>query len=472
MSQAEPASLAADPAQFLLAAASAADSTSNPASAPSDSRVTKTASASTAASPNITEAEVQSLTTVVRDTSTLLDPANDTNYWDVEMMAPPNAGSLPTPSDPRRQPLSATVFPFHQQADLLILNPLKPFPLLCFPAYYAPAQNAMFPTVARFSKLTRRLPATKAALARLRAYTPPPFPLWDQLPASRRAAVLILLYADRRGDLRVVLTMRAASLRSFSGHAAFPGGKADSVEETPYQIARREAWEEIGLPMDDSKIPAPFRIEFLCHLPHSLARNGLAVRPCVALLHNPLTQPSSSSSSTSPPNNPLPTFLRATDPPTPSGSSGPPAPPGHWYDGTWIHWQGEPWRVHNFYVPVNNQRVVKPDPLDADEVNPQARVAEKLEDTEETTGRYKVWGMTAKILVEAASCAYGTAPEFEHNSVWGDEKIILMAHAEGQFFDRASSKVKVRGEKASSSGDMTPTEEAVEEAKRNEPAKM
>lgn len=59
---------------------------------------------------------------------------------------------------------------------------------------------------------------TKAAVARLRAYKPPPFPLWDRLPLSRRAAVLLLLYADRRGDLRVVITMRAASLRSFSGN--------------------------------------------------------------------------------------------------------------------------------------------------------------------------------------------------------------------------------------------------------------
>jgi 8-oxo-dGTP pyrophosphatase MutT (NUDIX family) len=53
------------------------------------------------------------------------------------------------------------------------------------------------------------------------------------LPARKRAAVLVLLFADRWGDLRVVVTMRAASLRSFSGHAALPGGKADSKEETP-----------------------------------------------------------------------------------------------------------------------------------------------------------------------------------------------------------------------------------------------
>jgi len=65
--------------------------------------------------------------------------------------------------------------------------------------------------------MDRMLTRSKAAVARLRAFVPPPFPLWDRLPLSRRAAVLLLLYADRRGDLRIVLTMRAASLRSFSG---------------------------------------------------------------------------------------------------------------------------------------------------------------------------------------------------------------------------------------------------------------
>src|SRR6478752_5046159 len=37
--------------------------------------------------------------------------------------------------------------------------------------------------------------------------------------------------------------------------------------------------------MDDTKIPAPFRIEHLCYLPMNLARTDLIVRPCVALLH-------------------------------------------------------------------------------------------------------------------------------------------------------------------------------------------
>ena len=65
--------------------------------------------------------------------------------------------------------------------------------------------------------MDRIVTRTQDAVARLRAYKPPPFPLWDKLPVSRRAAVLILLFADRRGDLRVVITMRAATLRSFSG---------------------------------------------------------------------------------------------------------------------------------------------------------------------------------------------------------------------------------------------------------------
>jgi hypothetical protein len=72
------------------------------------------------------------------------------------------------------------------------------------------------PNIASPIILTRFSPK-KAALARLRTYKPPSFPIWDRLPVTRRAAVLILLFADRRGDLRVVITMRATSLRNFSG---------------------------------------------------------------------------------------------------------------------------------------------------------------------------------------------------------------------------------------------------------------
>jgi hypothetical protein len=67
---------------------------------------------------------------------------------------------------------------------------------------------------------------SKQALARLYTYSPPPT-TYHSLPLTRRAAVLVLLFADRRGDLRVVLTLRSPLLRTFAGQVALPGGKAD-----------------------------------------------------------------------------------------------------------------------------------------------------------------------------------------------------------------------------------------------------
>jgi 8-oxo-dGTP pyrophosphatase MutT (NUDIX family) len=64
-------------------------------------------------------------------------------------------------------------------------------------------------------------------------------------------------------------------------------GRADTLQETPFQTARREASEEIGLPEDEGEpsILPPFRVEHLCELPANLAKTELVVRPCVALLH-------------------------------------------------------------------------------------------------------------------------------------------------------------------------------------------
>ncbi|KAI1083232.1 NUDIX hydrolase domain-like protein [Whalleya microplaca] len=285
-----------------------------------------------------------------------------------------------------------------------------------------------------------------AAIARLRAYTPPPFPTWDRLPVSRRAAVLILLFADRRGDLRVVITMRAASLRSFSGHAAFPGGKADSLQESPYQIARREAWEEIGLPMDDAKIPKPFRIEPLCCLPCSLAKTELAVRPCVAFLHSddePGKPRPTVDESMIPRldakevaavfSAPLHNFLKKQDEPR----EGETIPPGNWHDGYWTHWHNEPWRVHNFHVPINNQKVTKPKIREGG----QAALADELDEEQDALQRFLVWGLTGRMLVDTARIAYDDEPEFEHNTHYGDERIIASLEAIGRLPEKKIKEV-------------------------------
>lgn len=87
--------------------------------------------------------------------------------------------------------------------------------------------------------------------------------------------------------------------------------------------------------------------------------------------------------------------------------------------------------MHFFYVPVANQRVTRPK-NEGREGGPAA-IGEHAhpgqgggEEAGEGGGggRFKVWGMTARMLVDAATVAYGEQPEFEHNSHFGDERMI------------------------------------------------
>ncbi len=59
------------------------------------------------------------------------------------------------------------------------------------------------------------------------------------------SAVLAALF-EEGGEARVVLTRRAAHLRSHRGEVSFPGGRLDGAE-SPEDGALREAAEEIGL---------------------------------------------------------------------------------------------------------------------------------------------------------------------------------------------------------------------------------
>jgi coenzyme A diphosphatase NUDT7 len=79
-----------------------------------------------------------------------------------------------------------------------------------------------------------------------------------------------------------------------------------------------------------------------------------------------------------------------------------------WYNGKWIDWFEGKWRMHNFFVPINNQKVSKPKVREGG----QAAIAEELEKEEDEMQRYKVWGMTARMLVDAARVAYDEEPEF------------------------------------------------------------
>jgi hypothetical protein len=229
-------------------------------------------------------------------------------------------------------------------------------------------------------------------------------------------------------------------------------GKADTLEETPFQTARREAFEEIGLPLSDDKIPPPYQVEHLCQLPTHLAKTELGVRPCVAFLSTDKLSNNSANPSISKNFNldvetnliprlnagevaavftaPFHSFLRATDGYTTSSanstfgtqeSTGPGVEATgfavEWYRGSWTEWHESRWRMHNFYVPVNRKTVTLP----KSSSNPKGlNQGEK----DELPSHFRVWGMTARILVDCARIAYAEEPEFEHNAHLGDEEMI------------------------------------------------
>ncbi|KIW19631.1 hypothetical protein PV08_00204 [Exophiala spinifera] len=277
-------------------------------------------------------------------------------------------------------------------------------------------------------------PTSAAALERLRQYKPPET-VWPSMPLSRKAAVLILLFADASGELRVVITMRASTLSSYSGHAALPGGKAEEGESA-FEAARRETSEEIGLPRRESALPPPFRVEHLCEMPTNLAKTELFVRPCVAFLHSydPETGLDANVAEKLLPRldarevaavftAPFRNFLYHQDLPNQDNL---PGDPDDWYEGAWTDWHQNQWRMHNFFVPVTNQIVSKPKRNEGQKIT--ADHLEKL-------SRYRVFGMTARILVDAARVAYNQEPTFEHNSHFGDEEMITRLRRVGRLGD-------------------------------------
>lgn len=63
--------------------------------------------------------------------------------------------------------------------------------------------------------------------------------------SSRAAAVLLGLFADDRGVVRVLLTRRSARLSSHRGEVCLPGGKRDEGDDSDAATALREAQEEV-----------------------------------------------------------------------------------------------------------------------------------------------------------------------------------------------------------------------------------
>lgn len=165
---------------------------------------------------------------------------------------------------------------------------------------------------------------------------------------------------------------------------------------------------------------------------------------------------------------------------------------GTWYKGSWHSWHESAWRMHQFFVPIDKRTVflanpaghrrsppsaeAKPEPSASSNSSPG--LASSRPKSKDDSGklkpslppafytpstlsqpRYRVFGMTARILVDCARVAYGEEPEYEHNSHFGDEEMIARLLAIGRLSpkrmqgDLLTREVMVKAAKAGTVGE-------------------
>ena len=99
---------------------------------------------------------------------------------------------------------------------------------------------------------------------------------FDGFPDPGAPAAVLVPVFEEDGEARVVLTRRAAHLRTHTGEVSFPGGRLDAGE-APEAGARREAAEEVGL--DPGSVTVVGRLTAL-----TTFSSGATITPVVGLL--------------------------------------------------------------------------------------------------------------------------------------------------------------------------------------------
>ncbi|KAK2380447.1 nudix hydrolase protein [Trifolium repens] len=193
----------------------------------------------------------------------------------------------------------------------------------------------------------------------LRLYKPPPFAedILEQRIEENGGKVVSQL--GDAGDLRVILTKRSSKLSTHSGEVSLPGGKAEEGDKDDGDTAKREAKEEIGLD--------PELVNVVTVLEPFLSKHLLRVVPVIGILHDkkafkPVLNPAEVESVF---DAPLEMFLKDEN-----------------RTQEEREWMGEKYLIHFFdYDDIENKK-------------------------------YLIWGLTAGILIRAASVVYKRPPAF------------------------------------------------------------
>ncbi|CAI9087328.1 OLC1v1021377C1 [Oldenlandia corymbosa var. corymbosa] len=174
----------------------------------------------------------------------------------------------------------------------------------------------------------------------------------------KRAAVLVCLFEGDSGEFRVILTKRSSKLSTHSGEVALPGGKAEESDADDAETATREAEEEIGLD--------PSSVNVVTTLEPFLSKHLLRVIPVIGILPDKTAfRPSPNSAEVEAVfDAPLEMFLKDEN-----------------RRSEEREWMGDKYLIHFFDYEMDGRR-------------------------------YLIWGLTAGILIRAASVVYQRPPSF------------------------------------------------------------
>ncbi|KAI3697942.1 hypothetical protein L6452_31048 [Arctium lappa] len=188
--------------------------------------------------------------------------------------------------------------------------------------------------------------------------------------SPKRAAVLICLFEGKNDDdddddgdgLRVILTKRSSGLSTHSGEVSLPGGKAEEDDVDDADTATREAKEEIGL--------NPSLVNVVAILEPFLSKHLLRVIPVIGILsdRNAFTPTPNIAEVDDIFDAPLDMFLKDENRRSEERK-----------------WMGDRHLVHYFNYETGGKK-------------------------------YMIWGLTAGILIRAASVVYQRPPAFIEQS--------------------------------------------------------